>query len=115
MKVFKMVRFAWPKFHAILEHPVGEFTLDIYVPDVNLDIEIQGPQHYRKKTAKREEKLRSYGIENFLYIPVSDVKNTQELFLTLKKALIKEEGEEGIKRDHGCCSQSQPALDTEQV
>ena len=116
--VYRLIEIAWPQLCPVMEHPVGEFALDIYIRSVNLDIEIQGPQHYRKKTLKREQKLREYGIKHFLYIPVSDARNTQLVFLALKDKLEqikKEEGEEGTERDNGCCIQSQSSLDRKQV
>jgi len=76
-----------------MEFPVGEFTLDIWLPQCELDIEIQGPQHYSKKTQKRENKLKSYGIRYFLYIHhMTSVAKAKEMIVE-KIRQIKEESE----------------------
>lgn len=42
-------------FQTELEYMVGKFCLDIFIPELNLGVEIDGPSHYNKKDAKRDD------------------------------------------------------------
>ena len=47
-----------------LEYEVGKYFIDIYVPDLLLGIELDGPWHLRKRDKKRDEYiLEAHGIE----------------------------------------------------
>jgi len=47
-----------------LEYDVGKYSIDIYVPDLELGIEIDGPYHLRKRDAKRDAYItENFGIE----------------------------------------------------
>lgn len=39
------------------EYPVGQWSLDIYIVEANLGIEIDGPQHSPRKDAERDQKI----------------------------------------------------------
>ena len=39
------------------EFPVGKWTLDIYLSEMNLGVEVDGPQHNRKKDEIRDDKI----------------------------------------------------------
>ena len=39
------------------EYPVGRWSLDIYLREANLGIEVDGPQHNRKKDAERDQQI----------------------------------------------------------
>ena len=83
-------------FATRLEVPVDRFCIDILVPELdNLVIELNGPQHYKKATEKRENIIRGYGFENFLYIPISF---TDEEFLQALDKKLKECYGKGLKR-----------------
>lgn len=46
------------------EWQVGDYSLDIYLPELKLGIEIDGHTHSRKRDAKRDANIkRRYGIE----------------------------------------------------
>ena len=40
--------------HCILEEQVGRYSLDVYLPELRLGIELDGPYHLRKRDAKRD-------------------------------------------------------------
>lgn len=61
----------------ISEHPVGVYSLDCYLPEWHLCIEIDGPYHMKKHDRKRDEDLRSVGIET-LRIKVANKYWNQE-------------------------------------
>ena len=83
-------------FATQMEVPVDRFCIDILVPEFdNLVIELNGPQHYKKATERREDIIRSYGFKNFLYIPISF---TDEEFLQALNKKLKEIYGEGLKR-----------------
>ena len=56
-----------------LEYEVGKYSIDIYVPDLLLGIELDGPWHLRKRDKKRDEYiLEDHGIEVWR-IPIKDI------------------------------------------
>ena len=45
------------------EYPVGQYSLDIYISDMKLGVEIDGPQHNRRKDVVRDAAIeRAIGI-----------------------------------------------------
>lgn len=38
-----------------LEVPIGPFCMDIFVPELNMCVEIDGPYHMKKKDKQRDE------------------------------------------------------------
>lgn len=56
----------------VLEYPVGPYTLDIYLPEVNKAVEFDGPMHNHKRDARRDAwLLENKNIEVFR---VSDIQ-----------------------------------------
>ena len=56
-----------------LEYDVGQYSIDIYVPDLELGIEIDGPYHLRKRDSKRDAYINeNFGIEIWR-IPTKDI------------------------------------------
>ena len=56
-----------------LEYEVGRYFIDIYVPDLILGIEVDGPWHLRKRDKKRDEYiLEVHGIETWR-IPIKGI------------------------------------------
>jgi very-short-patch-repair endonuclease len=56
-----------------VEYEVGKYFIDIYVPDLVLGLEIDGPWHLRKRDKKRDEYiLEVHGIEIWR-IPIKDI------------------------------------------
>lgn len=56
-----------------LEYEVGQYSIDIYVPDLLLGVEVDGPWHLRKRDKKRDEYiLERHGIEVWR-IPIKDI------------------------------------------
>lgn len=47
------------------EYPIGPYSLDIYLPELTLAIEVDGPSHAlsSKKDRIRDEYCRAHGIE----------------------------------------------------
>ena len=39
------------------EYGVDNYSLDIYLPEMNLGVEVDGPQHNKKKDRARDEKI----------------------------------------------------------
>ncbi len=57
-----------------LEEDFGKYVVDIYIPDLLLGVEIDGPYHLKKKDRLRDEYLMdSFGID-ILRIPDKDIK-----------------------------------------
>ena len=44
------------------EYPVGQYTIDIYIPDMRLGVELDGPQHVKKKDIIRDHKILTAGM-----------------------------------------------------
>ena len=40
------------------EYPVGPYSIDIYLPDMNRLVELDGPGHFRKADKVREDKIK---------------------------------------------------------
>ena len=56
-----------------VEYGVGQYFIDIYVPDLLLGIELDGPWHLRKRDKKRDKYiLENHGIETWR-IPIKDI------------------------------------------
>jgi very-short-patch-repair endonuclease len=58
-------------FRTNLEDPIREYCVDIYIPELNWAVEIDGPSHYKKKDRKRDKKLKEYGIEHIFHAKVA--------------------------------------------
>ena len=66
----------WVRDTGIGANPQEDFppyVVDVYVPDLNLAIEIDGPLHLSKRDKKRDEILASQGIETWR-IPLKVIK-----------------------------------------
>ena len=66
----------WVRDTGIGANPQEDFppyVVDVYVPDLNLAIEIDGPLHLSKRDKKRDEILASQGIET-RRIPLKVIK-----------------------------------------
>lgn len=44
------------------EYPVGQYSVDIYVPDIRVGVEIDGPQH-RQRQQREHDVIRDAAIE----------------------------------------------------
>lgn len=44
------------------EYPLGPYSLDIFIADMQLDVELDGPWHSPRKDAVRDEYTRGRGI-----------------------------------------------------
>ncbi len=44
------------------EYPLGPYSLDIYLSELNLDVELDGPWHSPKKDAVRDEYVKGRGM-----------------------------------------------------
>tara|TARA_Y100000034_G_scaffold135330_1_gene206824 strand:+ start:1361 stop:1693 length:333 start_codon:yes stop_codon:yes gene_type:complete len=64
-----------------VEYGVGQYFIDIYVPDLLLGIELDGPWHLRKRDKKRDKYiLEVHGIEIWrIQIKGMTMKYKQEL------------------------------------
>ena len=66
----------WVRDTGIGANPQEDFppyVVDVYVPDLQLAIEIDGPLHLSKRDKKRDEILASQGIEKWR-IPLKVIK-----------------------------------------
>lgn len=45
------------------EYPVGPYSLDVYLPEMHLGLEIDGPWHNKKKDRKRDAAIKEQGID----------------------------------------------------
>jgi len=56
-----------------LEYEVGKYFIDIYVPDLLLGVEVDGPWHLHRRDKKRDAYiLETHGIEVWR-IPIKDI------------------------------------------
>ena len=57
---------AWVKeagFGSSLEEDFPPYVVDIYISDLHLGIELDGPHHFKKRDQRRDEELlRDYGL-----------------------------------------------------
>jgi very-short-patch-repair endonuclease len=68
-------------FRTELESVFGKYCADIYIPELNWIVEVDGPSHYKKRDNKRDTELREeHKIENIMHVKVeikeSDFKPT---------------------------------------
>jgi len=48
----------------VIEQPFGAYSVDIFIPDLNLGIEVDGPYHLKKRDLKRDEYLKqAHGVD----------------------------------------------------
>ena len=48
----------------VIEQPFGDYSVDIFIPDLNLGIEVDGPYHLKKRDLKRDEYLKqTHGVD----------------------------------------------------
>ena len=57
-----------------LEEDFGKYVVDIYIPDLLLGVEIDGPYHLKKKDRLRDEYLKDSFDIDILRIPDKDIK-----------------------------------------
>jgi len=56
------------------EFPVGRWSLDIYIRELNLGVEVDGPQHSHKKDALRDKQILEQFDIPIVRIPVGTKK-----------------------------------------
>ena len=48
----------------VIEQPFDDYLVDIFIPDLNLGIEVDGPYHQKKRDLKRDEYLKqTHGVD----------------------------------------------------
>jgi very-short-patch-repair endonuclease len=68
--------------------------VDIYIPEIDWVVEVDGPSHYKKRDDKRDKILTDeYGIDNIIHVK-SDI--TEEFFKTMFIDAVKTYDEEEI-------------------
>ena len=76
---------AWVKeagFGTTLEEDFPPYVVDVYIPDLHLGIELDGPHHFRKRDAIRDEKLLSeYSLEIWRFNNAEIVRNYKSMFI----------------------------------
>lgn len=45
------------------EYPVGPYSIDVYLPEMRIGLELDGPWHNRKRDAVRDEIISGQGID----------------------------------------------------
>jgi len=78
-------------FRTDLETVFGEYAVDIYVPELNIAVEIDGPSHkFKKRDRKRDNRLRNeHGLKDILRIPVDmEEEKFKKLFLLEVKVIM---------------------------
>jgi len=64
-------------FETILERKFGDYSVDIFLPEVNKAIEYDGIGHYKKRDSKRDQiLLEVYGI---MVLRIVDLKDEEIL------------------------------------
>lgn len=80
-------------FRTDLEAVFGEYAVDIYVPELNIAVEVDGPSHmFKKRDKKRDEKLiKVHGLKKVFRVPVNITeKDFEKSFLLMVKEMIGE-------------------------
>jgi very-short-patch-repair endonuclease len=55
-----------------LEKIVGQYSVDIFIPEINMVVEVDGKQHYKKEIERRDKVLKEeFEIAKILHIPFS--------------------------------------------
>ena len=57
----------------VLEQPFGNYSIDIFIPDLNLGIEVDGPYHLKRRDSKRDEYLKQTHDVDIWRIPIKDM------------------------------------------
>ena len=57
----------------VLEQPFGGYLVDIFIPDLNLGIEVDGPYHHKKRDLKRDEYLKQTHDVDIWRIPIKQM------------------------------------------
>lgn len=61
-------------FRTELEVTFGKYCVDIYIPELNWVVEVDGPSHYKKRDEKRDKELKEdHKIEVIVHVKV-DIK-----------------------------------------
>ena len=61
-------------FQTVLEYEVGNYSIDIYIPELNLAVEVDGFGHYKKRDVKRDAKVLEISGMKTLRIKPKDLK-----------------------------------------
>ena len=57
----------------VVEQPFGDYLLDIFIPDLNLGIEVDGPYHLKRRDSNRDEYLKQVHGVDIWRIPIKDM------------------------------------------
>ena len=57
----------------VIEQLFGDYSVDIFIPDLNLGIEVDGPYHLKKRDLKRDEYLKQTHDVDIWRIPIKDM------------------------------------------
>jgi len=69
-------------FGTTLEEDFPPYVVDVYIPDLHLGVELDGPHHFRKRDAIRDEKLLSeYSLEIWRFNNTEIVSNFKSMFI----------------------------------
>ena len=69
-------------FGTTLEEDFPPYVVDVYIPDLHLGIELDGPHHFRKRDAIRDENLLSeYSLEIWRFNNAEIVRNYKSMFI----------------------------------
>ena len=71
----------------IEECPFFPYTTDCFLPDYHVAVEIDGPQHEKKRDAERDEELMNVYALPVFHIPAEQVKQTNKWETDLKDFL----------------------------
>ena len=57
----------------ITEQPFGDYSVDIFIPDLGLGIEIDGPYHLKKRDRARDEQINQVHGVDIWRIPIKEM------------------------------------------
>ena len=84
-------------FRTQLEVPFGQYCMDIFLPELNWGVEVDGIGHWKKKDEKRNDYLyKNYGIDCIIHVRVEIEK--QEFEQVFKDCLERKYGKNGIEK-----------------
>ena len=78
-------------FQTVLEYPVDQYKLDVFLPNYNIGFEYDGPFHWKKRDQKRDAQIKEK--HDIMIMRVTDVndKDLKEKILHFIEGIFLEE------------------------
>jgi len=82
-----------------LEKSFGKYCADIWIPELDWIVEIDGPQHYQKENNKRDKELFRFGIKLITHLN-SDIskREAKRILGDVMDKIVEERHEERLEK-----------------